>query len=303
VIQTLPQVDSIGDIPTEYDPRLVDGPATRRRRLAQLSAAQRGILVLERYPELRLLPNIDWQRLSARATYRMLFGESSRHFAQLQLATLAGVVACAGISAAYASEADAAVRGILDLLQQRFAISTPLAITLDVWEAWGRDTDLMRTLTMKLRMYAAAVDYHLADYRERLTGEDRARVAHLLLPAIPRQFWRRFVPAAEHRAEVRRRRKAKTDVVSECALAILALMLARYPSAERFVCWYRRQIERIEAGELSVPALLTYEDDELDLPRQPGPDAMNVADLRWRITPVRLKLTIPSSTLATMPAG
>ena len=34
-------------------------------------------------------------------------------------------------------------------------------------------------------------------------------------------------PAAEHRAEVRRMGKAKTDPVSECALAILALMLAR----------------------------------------------------------------------------
>jgi hypothetical protein len=42
-------------------------------------------------------------------------------------------------------------------------------------------------------------------------------------------------------------------VVSECAMAILALMLARYPSMERFIQWYRQQIERIEAAELSVP--------------------------------------------------
>ena len=91
---------------------------------------------------------------------------------------------------------------------------------------------------------------------------------------------------------VQRKRKAKTDVVSECATAILALMLARYPSMERFIHWYRQQIERIEAGELSVPARLVYEDDQLDLPSQPGPDAVSVEELRWRTTPVRLELTI-----------
>ena len=73
---------------------------------------------------------------------------------------------------------------------------------------------------------------------------------------------------AERRLEAQRKRKTKTDVVSECAMAILALMLARYPSMERFVRWYRQQIERIEAGELSIPARLVYEDEQLDLPSQ-----------------------------------
>ena len=75
-------------------------------------------------------------------------------------------------------------------------------------------------------------------------------------------------------------------------MAILALMLARYPSMERFIRWYRQQIERIEAGELSIPARLVYEDDQLDLPSQPGPDAVSVEELRWRTTSVRLELTI-----------
>src|SRR5215510_9998453 len=41
--------------------------------------------------------------------------------------------------------------------------------------------------------------------------------------------------------------------LSECATAILALMLARYPSVERFIRWYPAQIARIEAGELAIP--------------------------------------------------
>ena len=61
---------------------------------------------------------------------------------------------------------------------------------------------------------------------------------------------------------------------------------------DRFVRWYRQQIEQIEAGHLSIPARLVYEDDQLDLPRQPGPDAVSVAELRWRTAPVRLELTI-----------
>jgi hypothetical protein len=196
------------------------------------------------------------------------------------------------VAPAYAMEVDGCVRRVLDLLQQRFGITTPHAITLDLWEAWGRDTDLMRTLTTRLRKYAAAVNHHLADYRERLSRDDLARIGHLLLPPLPKQFRYRFVPEAEQKAAAQRQRKAKTDVVSECATAILALMLARYPSMDRFIRWYRQQIERIEAGELSVPACLVYEDDQLDLPRQPGPGAVSIEELRWQTAPVRLELTI-----------
>jgi hypothetical protein len=69
-------------------------------------------------------------------------------------------------------------------------------------------------------------------------------------------------------------------------------MLARYPSMVRFIHWYRQQLEHIEAGRLSIPARLVYEDDQLDLPRQPGPDAVSVEDLQWRTSRVRLDLTI-----------
>jgi hypothetical protein len=284
--------DAALKIPPEHDPRLVDGSHKQRQRHAQLSPVQRAALVLERYPELRALPNCDWQRLSVQASFRILFGESAHHYAHLELAALAGVLASAGVSAVYALELDFSVRRVLDMLQQRLGIATPRAITLDVWEAWGRDTDLMRTLAERVGKYAAAVNLYLGDYRERLSREDQARVDHLLLPPLPKQFRQRFVPVAARRLEAQRRRKIKTDVVSECAMAILALMLARYPSMERFIRWYRQQIERIEAGELSVPARLVYEDEQLDLPSQPGPDAVSVEELRWRTTSVHLELTI-----------
>src|SRR6266581_2498856 len=293
MIQTVStRTDSITEIPSERDPRVLTGAGKQQRRLAQLSPVQRAALVLERYPELCILPNCDWERLSVRTTFGILFGETSRHFAHLELAALAGILASAGITPAYVLEMDGAIRTVLDLLQQRFGITTAQEITLDVWEAWGRDTDLMRTLTMRLRKYAAAVNHHLGDYRERLSREDLAHIGHLLLPPLPKQFRYRFVPEAEQKAAAQRERKAKTDVVSECATAILALMLARYPSMDRFVRWYRQQIARIEAGELSVPARLVYEDDQLDLPRQPGPDAVSVEELRWRTSSVRLELTI-----------
>ena len=280
------------EIPPEHDPRLVDGTRTQRQRLAQLSPVQRATLVLERYPELRTLPRCDWRRLSVQAAFSMLFGESARHYARLELAALAGVLASAGVSATYAKDLEIAARRVLELLRQRFGIATPQAITLEVWEAWGSDAELMRTLTDRVEKYAAAVNFHLADYRQRLSREDHAHVDHLLLPPLPNQFRQRFVPVAERRGEARRKRKIKTDVVSECAMAILALMLARYPSMERFIHWYRQQIEWIEAGELSIPARLVYEDKQLDLPSQPGPDAVSVEELRWRTTPVHLELTI-----------
>src|SRR5438445_13425689 len=100
------------------------------------------------------------------------------------------------------------------------------------------------------------------------------------------------MPEAEQKAAAQRERTAKTDVVSECAPAILALMLARYPSMDRFIRWYRQQIERVEAGEISIPARLVYADEQLDLPRQPGPAAVGMEELRWQTALVRLELTI-----------
>jgi hypothetical protein len=165
-------------------------------------------------------------------------------------------------------------------------------ITLEMWEAWGSDIDVMRTQTGPISKYAAAVNFHTPAYVERLSPADRVRIGHLLLPPLRRHFRERFVPMAEHRAAQRRRRKAKTDVLSERATAILALMLARYPSAERFVRWYRHQIERIDRGELNIPAHLVYDDEQLDLPHEPGPDAASIEEVQWRKLPVRLELTI-----------
>jgi hypothetical protein len=293
VIQALPRPPETAiEIPPECDPRLIDSAGKQRQRLGQLSPIQRAALILDCYPELRVLPGCDWERLSAGTTFSILFGETSRHFAHLELAVLAGILASAGVPAHYCLEIDGAIRSVLDRLQQRFAIGSPQAITHEVWETWGQDTGLMRTLTARLRKYAAAVNHHLAAYRERLSREEQMRISHLLLPPLPKQFRQRFVPAAEQRAAAQRRRKAKTDVVSECATAIVALMLARYPSMERFIRWYREQIEQIEAGELKVPAHLVYEDEQLDLPRQPGPDAVSIEELRWRTSSVRLELTI-----------
>jgi len=197
------------EIPPKYDPRLVNGARTQRQRLAQLSPAQRAALVLERYPDLRALPSCDWLRLSVQASFSVLFGESARHYAKLELAALAGILASAGVSAAYAKELEIAARRVLELLRLAFGIATPRAITLDVWEAWGRDTDLMRTLAERMGRYAAAVNLYQCGYRERLSNEHQAQFDRLLLllPPLPKQFRQRFVPVAERRLDVQRKRK------------------------------------------------------------------------------------------------
>jgi hypothetical protein len=108
---------------------------------------------------------------------------------------------------------------------------------------------------------------------------------------VPKLF-HRYLTTSERADKARRKRKAKTDVVSRCATAILALAQARKAAMDRFIGWYRDQVHRIEAGALAVPARLVYEDLELDLPRQPGPDAVSLTGLVWRRRPVRLELTI-----------
>jgi hypothetical protein len=125
-----------------------------------LSPAQRATALLERYPELLILPNCDWDRLSVTTVFGLLFGASSRHFARIELATLAGILTTAGVSTAYMIDGEHCMRAVLNLIKHRFGIGTPHAITLDMWEEWGRDIDLMRTLPNQVAKYAAAVNYH-----------------------------------------------------------------------------------------------------------------------------------------------
>jgi hypothetical protein len=201
------------DIPSVADPRVAKWSTVQARRLARLSPAQRAALVLERYPELRALPNSDWQRLSAAATFTVLFGVSSRHFAKLELTAMQGILASAGVE--HTRRLDLSVRTILDALRIRYGIATPGAITLGMWEEWG-DTGRMGALTAPIRAYAAAVNVHVSGYREHLSHSYQDRLSHLFLPPLPGQFRRRFVPEHEQHVVARQRRKAKTDVVSEC---------------------------------------------------------------------------------------
>jgi hypothetical protein len=280
------------ELPHDRDPRLARGATMRRRLLGEISAAQRAKLVLERYPELHGLPNCDWQRLKLRTVFSILYGASSRHFAKLELAAMHGILASGSITASHAMNVDTCVRRVLDRLHDQLGITTPRGMTLPLWEEWGRDTELMRALTGMLNVYASTANHHLLEYRERLSAEDQERVGHLLLPPLPHQFRHRFLPLQEQRILTQRRRKSKTDVLSQCATAILALMQARQASAHRFIQWYREQLARVEAGELTIPAGLQYEDQEMDLPRRPGPDTVSIEDLHWRTTPVRLDVTI-----------
>lgn len=179
-----------------------------RRRLAAATAADRAAELLERYPDLRLLNGCNWERLGVTTVYCLLYGAASRHFGNLQLAALMGILSTAGVTRAYKIDAEHCVRTVLDLMQKRYGITRSLDITLEMWEEWGRDIELMRTLTNQIAKYAAAVNFHTPAYVERLTQADKARIRHLLLPPLPHHFRERFVPMAEHRAAQRRRRKA-----------------------------------------------------------------------------------------------
>ncbi len=291
-------------IPAELDPRLASYVKTQVKRLRQLTGSQRAALVLERYPEFCAMPLVDWDRLSDWPAYSVLYSAASCHVARRHLAALQGIMLWTGASPHYLRTTDRSIRHFLDLAQEHFGIQTPADLTFDVWERLARDADLLRTKHHTIRWYVSVVQRHVLPYREQLTREQTQQLEPLLLPAVPKLFHRHLI-TSEQADKARRRRKAQTDIVSRCATAILALAQARKASMDRFVAWYREQIRRIEMGELPVPARLVYEDLELDLPRQPGPDAASLTDLTWRRKPIHLDLTIwrPSAFVSVLHEG
>ena len=161
--------------------------------------------MLDRYPDLHLLPSCDWERLSVTTVFRLLYGAASRHFASVQLAALAGILISAGVHCISASSMETIAFGACSTCcSNGSASATPHAITVEMWEAVGP-------------RHGPHADAHEAAcgstpprstitsaYLERLSREDQAASQHLLLPPLPKQFRERFVPMAEHRAAQRR---------------------------------------------------------------------------------------------------
>src|SRR5438128_72419 len=287
----LPPEDHETSIPPELDPRLASYVKTQVKRLRLLDGTDRAALVLERYPELRAMPLVDWTQLGYWPAYSVLYGAASTHFARVQLAALQGILLWTGATPHYLRLTDRSIRHTLGLLQSQFGITTPADVAFDLWERLARDTDLVRAKHHWIRWYISVVQRHVLPYREQLTQEETQRIEHLLLPPVPKLF-HRHLTTSERVDKARRTRKAKTDIVSRCATAILALTQARKASMDRFISWYRAQISLIETNGAPVPSHLVYEDLELDLPRQPGPDSASLTDLTWQRKPVRLDLTI-----------
>jgi hypothetical protein len=169
-------------LPPELDPRLARYGKGQVKRLRQLSGGQRAALVLERYPDLRGMPLVDWERLSTWATYSVLYGAASRHFAAVHLAALQGILLWTGATEHYLRLTDTAVRHTLGLVQKDFGVATPADVTFDLWEHVARDTELLRTKHHWIRWYISVLQRHVLPYREQLTREQARRVEHLLLP-------------------------------------------------------------------------------------------------------------------------
>jgi hypothetical protein len=187
-VTVLAPEDRANTIPPELDPRLASYVKTQVKRLRLLSGSQRALLVLERYPELREMPLVDWERLDYWPAYSVLFGAASRHFARLQLAALQGILLWTGATPHYLRLTDTRIRLTLELAQMHFGITTPADLTFDLWERLARDTDLVRTKHQWIRWYISVVQRHVLPYTEPLTHEEAQRIEHLLLPPVPRSF-------------------------------------------------------------------------------------------------------------------
>ncbi len=144
MVQTLPRLPALGaEIPLHLDPRLVNSRALRLRRLAQLTPAQRSALILERNPVLTAFPRLEWERLSITSAFAVLYGASSRHGAQVELAVMHGILASAGCSKGYLDHADMCIRNVLNNVHQTFEIATARRIR-SRW-TFGKLGDATRT--------------------------------------------------------------------------------------------------------------------------------------------------------------
>lgn len=290
------QTSATNDLGIEpsQDPRGVASFQGKKMRFATLTREQQIALFqseLAGYPEGRELlaaPHISWDQVPACIMTSLLWGAASKHPERWIQTLAAGVVSSLRTLRDHSIVVHlSGIRRLHDFFHERLGINGFHGMTLDGWESIGRDQEAMRKLGFVIQYYAT-LDGYMRQYQESLSEEQSKRLTAFFLPPMPVRYIERFVPIAAINHEQRERRKAKTDVLSEVAPFLLALILQRQKSALRFLEWARTQVALAEAGKLDLPARIVYDDTELDVCRY----GRTLLDTNWRERPVHAEFLL-----------
>jgi hypothetical protein len=238
-------------------------------------------------PALHQAPHIDWEHLPGE-----VMGYLVRHVGgssdALPLALAMGATMEAMERPSLYSECQRLVR-LLRRLRERYGMRT-LADLQDraIWDAFVTGRDLSPAEVQELATYDNISGNHLPYYLSRLDRPTRHLWELHALPRLPGNFIRHSGQRPATDAAAERRRKSRSDVLIHVLPLLVELVQLRKQSAERLVTEVRRQRERVQAGEISLPFRFIFRDRQ----RVVNQGACTVAEVRLEEREIALELTL-----------
>ena len=282
-----------GDTETVSATATIDAIATQRGKRLNFSDGDHGAHLaafLDRLPQaLREAPGIRWQKLpSSTLGYFCRTISKAPDFGCVALAIGSAID---GLNQNSSLNYTASLWTFLARLRETSCIETIADLEADgPWYRYVEMNDDSYVWYRRLCIYNVLVRKYLADYWRHLTPGQRSPLAAYRLPEPPPNFVEKYGngPALAERA--RSRRKEQSDVLVPLSHVLVALVRLRKQAAERMCAQFRNAIGRLESskGALSVPYDFAY-DDFLAVPNR---DALSLADVRIRRTPVTLRFTL-----------
>ena len=158
----------------------------------------------------------------------------------------------------------------------------------EIWDRFVADRTLSRGEADCLQSYDAFASLHLPAYLEKLNVRDRVTWEQYALPPLPRGFVNKDGQGKAARAASQQRRKESSDVLVPLFPLLVEIAQLRKQAAQRLVQEFRRQRERVLAGEIELPYPFQYTDRVFSV----SEDASTLAEVKLMEREALLSFTL-----------
>ena len=161
------------------------------------------------------------------------------------------------------------LRILLQWLRDDYGMTTLAELSRrDIWDRFVEGRTIARGELNKLKRYAAFASTYRQAFESELSERQKVIWQPYLLPPLPRGFLEKKAQNKAILAASENRRKEQSEIVLPLFPLLVEIAQLRKQAAERLIKEFRKQRERVLAGEITLPHHFQYVDRQFSVSEQ-----------------------------------
>jgi hypothetical protein len=233
-------------------------------------------------------PGIDWERMPSQVMGYLI----RRVTSSIDVIPITLAIGCAMMNGMRGKVLYGHCIGITGLLKQ---LRSHYGMTIlsdlgkrSTWQLFVKDRMIAPGEFYNLKRYDTLSSSYLPQFVEGLTERQQVLWKPYLLPRLPRGFLAKQVQRTAIIKAAEDRRKEQSDVVLPLFPLLVEIAQLRKQAAERLIKEFRRQRDRVLAGEIALPYHFEYVDRQFSVSEQ----ATTLAEVQLMEREVTLSFTL-----------